>query len=69
MATHSRILAWRILWTEGPGRALGPHRVGHDSVTEQQQPARRGRVPTPAWQLYPKLVWALWEPGEPLLTG
>ena len=20
MATHSRILAWKILWTEGPGR-------------------------------------------------
>ena len=26
MATHSSILAWRISWTEEPGR----HRVGHD---------------------------------------
>ena len=27
MATHSRILAWRIPWTEEPG---GLQRVGHD---------------------------------------
>ena len=32
MATHSSILAWRILWTEDPGGLLsmGLHRVGHD---------------------------------------
>ena len=32
MATHSRILAWRILWTEEPGglQSIGLHRVGHD---------------------------------------
>ena len=32
MATHSSILAWRILWTEEPGGLLsmGLHRVGHD---------------------------------------
>ena len=32
MATHSSILAWRILWMEGPGGLLstGSHRVGHD---------------------------------------
>ena len=32
MATHSNILAWRILWTEEPGRLLsmGSLRVGHD---------------------------------------
>ena len=31
MATHSSILAWRILWTE-PGvlLSIGSHRVGHD---------------------------------------
>ena len=35
MATHSRILAWRIPWTEEPGRlqSTGSQRVGHDSVT------------------------------------
>ena len=32
MATHSSILAWRILWPEEPGRLLSirSHRVGHD---------------------------------------
>ena len=32
MATHSSILAWKIPWTEKPGRLLsmGSHRVGHD---------------------------------------
>ena len=32
MATHSSILAWRILWTEEPGRleSIGLQRVGHD---------------------------------------
>ena len=32
MATHSSILAWRIPWTEEPGRlqSLGSLRVGHD---------------------------------------
>ena len=24
MATHSGILAWKILWTEGPGGLYGP---------------------------------------------
>ena len=32
MATHSSILAWRISWTEDPGRlwSMGSQRVGHD---------------------------------------
>ena len=32
MATHSRILAWRIPWTEDPGRvqSMGLQRVRHD---------------------------------------
>ena len=31
MGTHSGILAWRILWTEEPGRlqSMGSQRVGH----------------------------------------
>ena len=31
-ATHSSILAWRILWTEEPGRlqSIGSQRVRHD---------------------------------------
>ena len=32
MATHSSILAWRILWTEETGRLQSTelHKVGHD---------------------------------------
>ena len=35
MATHSSILAWKIPWTEKPGRlqSMGLQRVGHDSAT------------------------------------
>ena len=35
MATHSSILAWRIPWTEEPGRlqSTGSQRVGHDCIT------------------------------------
>ena len=35
MATHFRILPWRIPWTEEPGGLLstGLQRVGHDCVT------------------------------------
>ena len=39
MATHSSVPAWEIPWTEEPGRlqSSGSQRVGHDSVTKQQQ--------------------------------
>ena len=32
MANHSSILAWRIPWTEEPGRlqSMGSQRVGHN---------------------------------------
>ena len=32
MATHSIILAWRIIWTEEPGglQSMGSQKVGHD---------------------------------------
>ena len=32
MATHSNVLAWRIPWTEKPGRlqSMGLQRVGHN---------------------------------------
>ena len=40
MATHSSILAWKILWTEEPGglQSKGWQRVEHDLVTK---PPRR----------------------------
>ena len=35
MALHSSSLAWKIPWTEGPGRlqSMGTLRVGHDRGT------------------------------------
>ena len=41
MATHSRVPAWRIPWTEEPGGlySMGLQRVGHDSVPKYQKPA------------------------------
>ena len=32
MTTHSSILAWRIPWTEEPGRlqSMGLQKIGHD---------------------------------------
>ena len=38
---YSGILAWEIPWTEEPGglQTKGSQRVGHNSMTEQQQTA------------------------------
>ena len=38
MATHSRILAWAIPWTEEPGglQSMGSQRVRQDLATKQQ---------------------------------
>ena len=35
MAIHSRTIAWKIPWTEEPGRlqAMGSQSVGHDGAT------------------------------------
>ena len=35
MAPHSSTLAWKVPWTEEPGRlqSMGSLRIGHDSVT------------------------------------
>ena len=39
MATHSSILAWRIPWTEEPGRlqSMGLQRVRHDLLTKERE--------------------------------
>ena len=39
MATHSSTFAWKIPWTEEPGRlqSVGSQRVGHNLVTKKQQ--------------------------------
>ena len=38
LAAHSRILAWRIPWTEEPGglQSIGSHRVGHNCSDSAQ---------------------------------
>ena len=47
MQTHSGILAWRIPWTEEPGRlqSMGSQRVGYDRVTKLHLHACVGRLP------------------------
>ena len=45
MAAHSRILAWRVPWTEEPGglQSTGSQRVRHDGVAEHTHtPSLRG---------------------------
>ena len=39
MANHSSILAWRILWTEEPGRlqSMGVTRGGHKLKTKERE--------------------------------
>ena len=39
MATNSRILPWKIPWTEEPGKlqSMGSQRVGHNLATKQLQ--------------------------------
>ena len=46
LATHPRILAWRIPWTEEPGRlqSMGSQRVGHNSATKQSTAQLKYRV-------------------------
>ena len=55
MAPHSSTLAWKIPWTEEPGRlqSMGSRRVGHDWVTSLSlftfMHQRRKWQPTPAF--------------------
>ena len=49
MATHSSIFAWRIPWTEEPGRlqAMGLQKVEHDWAHTHARWLHRNRVMTP----------------------
>ena len=42
-AMHSSILAWRIPWTEEPGRpqSMGSQRVGHDMIEHERNKCNR----------------------------
>ena len=67
MAPHSSTLAWKILWTEEPGRlqSMGSLRVGHDWATSLSlftfMHWRRKSQPTPA----SVLAWRIPGMGEP----
>ena len=46
MATHSRILAWRIPWTEEPDglKSMGSQWVGHDWVVNTSSQTMKGNI-------------------------
>ena len=46
MATHSSILAWKIPWTEEPGRlqSTGSQRVGHDWAASLHSPCSTSQI-------------------------
>ena len=58
MVTHSRILAWRIPWTEEPGRlqSMGLQRVGHDQAPKHSTVLLLGRV-FKIWMQYSTSVY------------
>ena len=59
MATHCSILAWRIPWTEEPGRlqSMGLQRVRHNLGTKQQ-PQIQDLVPRPGTEPRPPALGA-----------
>ena len=65
MAIHSSTIAWKIPWTEEPGRlqSVGLQRVGHDWATSLSLSEGkimgiiRGLSGRPAWRRWP-LSWA-----------
>ena len=74
VATHSRTLAWKIPWMEGPDglQSVGSQRVGHDWATSLlhvllSSLVRGGRYIFPFYILY--CLWApLCEPGATLMS-
>ena len=53
MATHSRILTWRIPWTEEPDRlqSIGITRVRHDLATKPPPPPQEVLAVEEGWAL------------------
>ena len=64
MAIHSRIIAWRIPWTEEPGGlpSMRLQRVGHDRVTKHRVDRR---TPHPQY----KMPWPHCSPATLSLSG
>ena len=71
MATHSRILALRILWTEEPGalQSSGSHRVGYDRATDTNRRAegRGARPPARLSGAWPRRWCSRSPPGSQCL--
>ena len=57
MTTHSSILAWRIPWTEEPGRlqSMGSQRVEHDRTIITHSLVHRYRY------IYNSIIFSKWE--------
>ena len=66
MAPHSGTLAWKIPWTEEPGRLqpMGSLRVGHDLATSLSLFTflhwKRKWQPTPVFLLGESQGWGAW---------
>ena len=73
MATHSSILAWKIPWTEEPGRlkSMGSQRVRQDRVTSlfHFQQAHKGQLNDPACLAWDSVKWTVVRQGGPLCPG
>ena len=67
MATHSSFIAWRIPWTEEPGRlqSTGSQRVGHDWATS---PSPYLTISTILYQGSPCNVITYLTPGKGMAT-
>ena len=62
MSTHSSILAWRIPWTEEPGRwqSVGLQRVQHDWATTIHSQEYGKGIPSCSWYLIQSRVSSGW---------
>ena len=71
VATHSSILAWKILWTEEPGRlqSMWLQRVRHDLATEQQHLNKQDSINLFVLTTWGKFLGGTWpEQHLPLIS-
>ena len=68
MAPHSSTLAWKIPWTEEPGRlqSMGLQRVGYDWATSL---SNSYLTRTPVFKCVPSLVWLFVTPWTVILQA
>ena len=56
MATHSRVLAWRIPWTEEPGRSHGVEHDWSHGITQSWTQLKQLNMPAGLYFMYVKYV-------------